>query len=245
MAQTTVKLQQNIGFEGTLVTDNFASIRGALVPYYNKTGALLPFGRAVQITDGTASDVKPLDDEDATIVGITLYNDFQQGFPLTDPDSQGYDNESLVSVLIKGAADVCVWSENATTRNGEVWVRYATTDPVNKPLGRFRQGVFTGTITGITRTLQVATATTSAAHDFSVGDQVTITGATETEYNGTFEITSVPTATTFTYVVTGTPATPATGTITLDTADFVLWTDARFVVNTSKSGLTVLNIGGY
>jgi hypothetical protein len=45
---------------------------------------------------------------------------------------------------------------------------------------------------------------------------VTIAGATQTEYNGTFTIT-VTGASTFTYPVAGTPATPATGTITAQT----------------------------
>jgi hypothetical protein len=45
------------------------------------------------------------------------------------------------------------------------------------------------------------------------GERYLIAGAGETEYNGTFQIT-VTGANTFTYTVTGIPATPATGTIT-------------------------------
>lgn len=60
-----------------------------------------------------------------------------------------------------------------------------------------------------------ATATTSSAHGFSTGDRRTIVGAAQDAYNGTFVI-AVTGATTFTYtVVSGTPATPATGTITV------------------------------
>src|SRR3990167_2636564 len=67
----------------------------------------------------------------------------------------------------------------------------------------------TGTAPEIT-----ATATTGAAHGYSTGDRVTIAGAVQDSYNGTFTIT-VTVATTFTFtVVSGTPATPATGTIT-------------------------------
>lgn len=68
-------------------------------------------------------------------------------------------------------------------------------------------------VTSITRTLQVATVTTEVAHGLATGDQVIISGAAQTEYNGTFTIT-VTGASTFTYTVTGSPATPATGTIT-------------------------------
>lgn len=69
----------------------------------------------------------------------------------------------------------------------------------------------TNSLTSITRTGSTATATRTA-HGFAVGDSVVISGATETEYNGTFTVATVPTADTFTYTVTGTPTTPATGT---------------------------------
>jgi hypothetical protein len=68
------------------------------------------------------------------------------------------------------------------------------------------------TLTGITRSSQTATATKNA-HGFTSGDSVTIAGATQTEYNGTFTISNV-TTNTFDYTVTGAPASPATGTIT-------------------------------
>jgi hypothetical protein len=80
--------------------------------------------------------------------------------------------------------------------------------------------VFTGSFStvfagvGITRSSTTATATTLAVHGRSVGDWVTIAGAAQSEYNGTFQIATVPTTTTFTYTVAGSPATPATGTIT-------------------------------
>lgn len=69
-------------------------------------------------------------------------------------------------------------------------------------------------ITSITRSSQIATLTSTTAHNLLTGDYVTISGAAQAEYNGTFVIT-VTTPTTFTYTVTGTPATPATGTLVL------------------------------
>ncbi len=62
----------------------------------------------------------------------------------------------------------------------------------------------------ITRTGSTATVTCSS-HGLEVGERVTISGASQSEYNGTFTVTSVPTAYTFTYTVSGSPATPATG----------------------------------
>lgn len=65
--------------------------------------------------------------------------------------------------------------------------------------------------------LQVATYTTAANHGMSTGDKVIIAGATQTEYNGEFTITRTGDAT-FTCPVAGSPASPATGTITALTA---------------------------
>ena len=71
------------------------------------------------------------------------------------------------------------------------------------------------TVSSITRSGSTATLTLSAAHGVTVGDltSFTIAGAAQTEYNGLFVGTAAGT-TTVTFTVTGTPATPATGTIT-------------------------------
>ena len=69
-----------------------------------------------------------------------------------------------------------------------------------------------GAVTSITRSSSTATVTTATAHGMSTGDTVSIKGASQSEYNGEFTIT-VTSSTTFTYTVSGSPATPATGTI--------------------------------
>ena len=92
---------------------------------------------------------------------------------------------------------------------------FAGDAPAYGPLLRacaFAQTLNTAAVT-ITRTGSVATATLNA-HGFAVGSRVRIAGAAQTEYNGTFTITAV-TTNTFDYAVTGTPITPATGTITV------------------------------
>jgi hypothetical protein len=66
-------------------------------------------------------------------------------------------------------------------------------------------------VSGITRSSTTATAT-ATAHGFTTGDQVNIRGADQDDYNGDFLITVVD-PDTFTYTVSGSPATPATGTI--------------------------------
>lgn len=68
-------------------------------------------------------------------------------------------------------------------------------------------------VTSLTRSGTTATATTASDHLMGSGQEVTIAGANETEYNGTFTITVIA-ADQFEYTVSGAPATPATGTIT-------------------------------
>jgi len=71
----------------------------------------------------------------------------------------------------------------------------------------------TKAVTSITRASTTATVTTTLAHGYTTGNSVTILGATQSDYNGTFTIT-VTGANTFTYTVANSPTTPATGTIT-------------------------------
>jgi hypothetical protein len=59
-------------------------------------------------------------------------------------------------------------------------------------------------ITTVARTTNVVTITTSVAHGYSIGDSVTVAAVTNTDVNGTFTITAVPTTTTFTYTDAGT-----------------------------------------
>lgn len=68
------------------------------------------------------------------------------------------------------------------------------------------------TVSSITRSGSVATVTTAASHLLVTGNQMAISGATQTDYNITATIT-VTGAATFTYTVANAPTTPATGTI--------------------------------
>jgi len=72
--------------------------------------------------------------------------------------------------------------------------------------------VTTRTVSAITRSGSTATVTTTASHGFKTNSYVTISGAAQSQYNGVYRIT-VTSSTQFTYTVSGTPATPATGAI--------------------------------
>jgi hypothetical protein len=69
-------------------------------------------------------------------------------------------------------------------------------------------------VSSITRSSSTATLTTATAHGLTTGDYVTVSGADQSEYNVTAAVT-VTSTTVFTYTVSGTPATPATGTLVL------------------------------
>jgi hypothetical protein len=63
----------------------------------------------------------------------------------------------------------------------------------------------------LTSTGTTATVTTTQNHGRIVGDVVVISGATQTEYNGSYTVVTAPTVTTFTYTFAGSATTPATG----------------------------------
>ena len=73
------------------------------------------------------------------------------------------------------------------------------------------------TINSLTSADGVATATISGGHQYRAGQVVSVSGASQSAYNGDFTVLSV-TGTTFTYAVTGNPSSPATGTLASKTA---------------------------
>jgi hypothetical protein len=83
----------------------------------------------------------------------------------------------------------------------------------------------TATITNKALTSNVATLTTSAAHNFTIGMQAVVTGVDAT-FNGEYRITSVPTTTTFTYAKTASnvASQAATGSVTCQIIYFVDYT---------------------
>jgi hypothetical protein len=74
-------------------------------------------------------------------------------------------------------------------------------------------------VTSITRSGSTATVTTTAPHGFPTDYWVLHAGAGQAEYNVVARIT-VTGASTYTFTVSGTPATPATGTITAQLIDY-------------------------
>lgn len=165
--------------------------------------------------------------------GLGTYTDVKTGLNTSGLPFFDYHIEGGVTklVIVNGFDSNMIWDGTSITNFAEyvsdvgaskTWVsgtqfslNVGTSGTTNYPTSRSIRITFSTTsalsITSITRASSTATVTTAAANNLVTGDYVTISGATQPEYNGTFQITSTG-ASTFTYTVSGTPATPATGT---------------------------------
>src|SRR2546427_11448632 len=91
---------------------------------------------------------------------------------------------------------------------------------------------------GAVRANNVVTITTTAAHNLLTGQPVTISGVTDTSFNGTFTIASVPSATTFTFSQAGTNASSGNGTVTTTAVQI----KAEAVADNTKSDTALLSV---
>lgn len=94
-------------------------------------------------------------------------------------------------------------------------------------------GDLSATVSNVELSSNVATITTSAAHNFAAGDTVVVADLTNTDLNGTFTIVSVPTTTTFTYAKTASNITSTADTGTADVA-----ANSRAVTDFASQGST-------
>ncbi len=94
------------------------------------------------------------------------------------------------------------------------------------------------TSTGMARASNVVTVTTTAAHNFVVNQLVIISGVTDSSFNGTFVVGTVPTTTTFTYSQTGSNATSGSGTVT----SFAVTIKAVSVADSTVSGTAIVDL---
>jgi hypothetical protein len=78
------------------------------------------------------------------------------------------------------------------------------------------------TITGITRSGTTATATTSSSHGLTGTKTLTISGADQTDYNGSFSCNCNVAVNQFSYTVANSPTTPATASVAFKYAESYL-----------------------
>jgi hypothetical protein len=118
----------------------------------------------------------------------------------------------------------CNGADPVMIYDGTNWFKVATTTTA-------------ASISTITRVATVATLTTATAHGLITGNRVTISGATSSEYNGTYVIT-VTGASTFTYTMASTPAANATVVGTYTTVGITGVDSSTFInVNLFKNRL--------
>jgi len=148
-----------------------------------------PDGRAIELSRSPVS----------AIASVTSYDDDDVAVVLSASDYLAdLKSEPGRVVLVDGAS----WPTDLR--------------PANAGVVRFTAGYTSGTaqsVSSITRASTTATATTSAAHGYVTGQRVTLAGADQADYNGTWSIVVTGT-TTFTFTVENSPTTPATGTMT-------------------------------
>ena len=85
------------------------------------------------------------------------------------------------------------------------YFRYQSGKGIQFSTGTVMKPAFT--VDRLTNSGTTITVTTKYPHGVATGLSITVSGATDSNYNGTFTITGTPTPTTFTYTAGGTPAT--------------------------------------
>ena len=175
---------------------------------------------------------------------------------LKEAIKQSFPDTATLTYLERWAA---IWSINrlaATSGSGNVVATGTATTTI--PLGTTfvtsdgklydsdSAAVITATvlaITSITRSGTTATVTTTSNHGLANNVTPTIAGANETQYNVSNAVITVTGLNTFTYEVTGSPATPATGTITASHTSIPVSVTAQdFGANTNQAAGTELTL---
>lgn len=126
---------------------------------------------------------------------------------------------SIAGTITFGGAGTTVETSNLSVTDPFVFVGTNNqADTVDLAfIGEYATSVsaITKTVTNKALTSNIATLTTSANHTYLAGDVVVVSGVDAT-FNGTFNIISVPTATTFTYAKTNANVTSAVATGTAE-----------------------------
>lgn len=187
------------------------SVLGSVAPF--SFSAILPF-TSLTTTGTTAADTI------ATAVTPTPHNLTTSDTVVINGAIQGAYNGTFRVLSVVNATTFTY----RTSRTGGVPSAAAATGYPFWFLARFAAPFNGRPISSLTSTGATATVVTGAAHGFATNDIVTISGASQAEYNGSFAVTVVN-STTVTYTTNGTPAaTPATGTLVFRAggADFTL-----------------------
>jgi len=146
----------------------------------------------------------------------TLLKDVDGGIHTTTGAINANGRPDQIMRSIKWTKPTYTGSTDVNTYNGVLMLDEYDVDKIYPRI--------TASVTNKALTSNVATLTTSAAHGLAVAMEITVTGVDAT-FNGSYTITTVPSATTFTYAktasnVASTPVSPA-GTVTSEVTHFI------------------------
>lgn len=137
---------------------------------------------------------------------------------------------STGNVIISGTVGTLI--PKATFLASGAGKRYQTT-------GNQTIAVQSFSVASITRSGSTATLTTAQPHKLGSQIKITVTGANQAEYNVVGVTPTITGASTLTYQVTGSPVTPATGTILLGFTEAVLVVEAEVLGSTEDQPFDV------
>ena len=186
------------------------------------SGSIYKFARS-QISGGASDDTIPflttktitsLTSTGTTATATVTAHGYTNGQSITISGATpaGYNGTFTITVVNANTFTYTVAAGLTSPATGTMTSGYPT------PYTWVNNYWITATPTSITRSGQVATVT-YANHGLMKYDRIRISGANQAEYNGVFVVTGTPTRDTFTYSVVGSPASPATGTLSLTFVD--------------------------
>jgi hypothetical protein len=181
--------------------------------------------------------------------GTMTWENYLSGYAVSDGST---GNEAIYVNVASGNLTINVSSgyntpsirtagATVTVSSGAVTVRVKAVTSTGTPIQSARVLLKASDNTGpfpyqetVTITRSVATATVShTGHGLETNDYVAIDGADQPEYNGVKLITRID-ANSYSYSVSGSPATPATGTITSTFVALYGTTDANGLLSTTR-----------
>jgi hypothetical protein len=155
------------------------------------TPGVIPF-----VNEGTALSILS---PSTSILSVEAGGDFQNG--LNDETSPEFLSRavsylsSLSSTLVKASQVDSFVSNGYSGLVGRVRTYDLTDgDPDTGDIATSKTRTITN-VSRVTSPSQIATVTVGSGHQFQVGDMVTVSGLTNTAYNGTYELTEVGTTT--------------------------------------------------
>jgi len=190
-----------------LVTGNQIVMAGVTPAAYNGT-FIITVLNATQFTYVMATTPASSATANGTAYAITSITNTGTGALVTTASAHNLYTGNII--VVTGATPAAYNGTYAITRQSATTFTYAlTTNPGGDATVQGTYSVAANTITFLAHDGTTANVTTATAHGLLTGNQITVSGCTPADYNGTFIITRLN-DTQFRYVMATTPATDAT-----------------------------------